>query len=149
MTPASLDLTVEGAEAHGLDAAAFERLANALLVAEGVDGECALGITFAGEAEMRALNAEHRSIDEVTDVLAFPLDGLDELPGGLERQLGDIVICHAQAARQAADAGVEPLAEVRTLLVHGLLHLLGYDHEADTGEMLARQDELSRSLPPL
>jgi probable rRNA maturation factor len=149
VTAASLDLTVEGAEAHGIAAAALERLASALLVAEGVGGECALGITFAGEAEMRALNAEYRSIDEVTDVLAFPLDGLDELCEGLERQLGDVVICHAQALRQAADAGVEPLAEVRTLLVHGLLHLLGYDHEADTGEMLARQDELKRSLPPL
>ena len=51
--------------------------------------------------------------------------------------------------RQAAEAGVEPLAEVRTLVLHGLLHLLGYDHEADAGEMLARQDELSGSLPPL
>ena len=96
---------------------------------------------------MRALNAEHRGLDEVTDVLAFPLDGLDELPPGLERQLGDVVVCFAQAARQAAEAGVETLAEVRTLVVHGLLHLLGHDHESDAGEMLARQDELSAVLP--
>ena len=98
---------------------------------------------------MRALNAEHRAIDEVTDVLSFPLDGLDELPPGLERQLGDVVICLAQAERQAAEAGVEPLAEVRTLVVHGLLHLLGHDHESDAGEMLARQDELNAALPLL
>jgi probable rRNA maturation factor len=144
-----LDLEVEGAEGHGLDPAAIERLAVALLAAEGVDGPCALGIAFVGEGEMQALNAEHRSIDEVTDVLAFPLDGLDELPEGLERQLGDVVICHAQAVRQAAEAGVEPLAEVRTLVLHGLLHLLEYDHEADAGEMLARQDELVAALPQL
>jgi probable rRNA maturation factor len=149
VTAASLDLTVEGAERHGFDPAALERLAITLLAAEGVEGECALGIAFVGEGEMRALNAEHRSLDEVTDVLAFPLDGLDELPAGLERQLGDVVICHAQAVRQAAEAGVDPLAEVRTLVLHGLLHLLGYDHEADAGEMLVRQGELSGSLPLL
>jgi probable rRNA maturation factor len=149
VTAASLDLTVEGAEEHGLDPAALERLAAALLAAEGVAGPCALGISFATEAGMRALNAEHRALDEVTDVLAFPLDGLEDLPPGLERQLGDVVICHAQALRQAAEAGVEPLAEVRTLVLHGLLHLLEYDHETDTGEMLARQDELSGLLPQL
>ena len=70
-------------------------------------------------------------------------------PTGLERQLGDVVICLAQAARQAGEAGVAPLDEVRTLVVHGALHLLGYDHEADDGAMLARQDELSAVLPAL
>jgi probable rRNA maturation factor len=149
VTAPALDLTVEGAEVHGLDPAALERLALALLAAEGVAGACALGIAFVGESEIRALNAEHRALDEVTDVLAFPLDGRDDLPTGLERQLGDVVICHAQAVRQAAEAGVEPAAEVRTLVLHGLLHLLGYDHEADAGEMLARQDELGVSLPQL
>jgi len=83
VTAASLDLTVEGAEEHGLDPAALERLAAALLAAEGVAGPCALGISFATEAGMRALNAEHRALDEVTDVLAFPLDGL----GGLTERL--------------------------------------------------------------
>jgi probable rRNA maturation factor len=149
VTAASLDLTVEGAEGHGLDPAALAALALALLAAEGIDGECALGIAFVDEGEMRALNAEHRGLDEVTDVLAFPLDGRDELPAELERQLGDVVVCHAQALRQAAEAGVEPLAELRTLVLHGLLHLLGYDHEVDAGEMLARQAELSSALPPL
>jgi probable rRNA maturation factor len=149
MTAGALDVTVEGAEVHGLDPVALERLAVALLAAEGVVDACALGIAIVGEAEMRTLNAEHRALAEVTDVLAFPLDGRDELPAGLERQLGDVVVCHAQAVRQAAEAGVEPLAEVRTLVLHGLLHLLEYDHEADAGEMLARQDALSVSLPQL
>ena len=67
-------------------------------------------------------------------MLAFPLDGLDDLPPGLERQLGDVVdLPSRRRVRQAAEAGVEPLAEVRTLVVHGLLHLLGHDHEADDG----------------
>ena len=149
MTPASLDLTVEGADRAGVDERALRDLALALLEAEGVDGPWALGIAFVGESEMQALNAEHRGLDEVTDVLAFPLDGRDELPPGLERQLGDVVVCPAQAVRQAEDAGVEPLAEMRTLVVHGLLHLLGHDHEVDAGEMLARQDELRAVLPPL
>jgi probable rRNA maturation factor len=98
---------------------------------------------------MQALNAEHRGLDEVTDVLSFPLDGRDELPAGLERQLGDVVVCPAQARRQAAEAGVAPLDEVRTLVVHGLLHLLGHDHEADRGEMLAREQQLRALLPQL
>ena len=149
MTPAALDLTVEGAAEHGLAEAALRDLAVALLAAEGVEGPCALGIEFVDEARMRALNSEHRAIDEVTDVLAFPLDELDDLPAGLERQLGDVVVCFAQAERQAAEAGVETPAEVRILVVHGLLHLLGHDHESDEGEMLARQDELSAVLPLL
>ncbi len=147
--PLALDLEVEGAERHGLDPAALRALAGAVLETEGVEGPCALGIAFAGESEMRALNAEHRDLDEVTDVLAFPLDGVDELPPGLERQLGDVVVCFEQAARQAADAGAEARAEVRTLVVHGLLHLLGHDHEADGGEMLARQTALIAVLPQL
>jgi probable rRNA maturation factor len=149
VTPAALDLTVEGAAEHGLDEAALRDLALALLAAEGVEAPCALGIAFVGEARMRALNAEHRGNDAVTDVLAFPLDELDELPPGLERQLGDVVVCFAQAERQAAEAGLATPAEVRTLVVHGLLHLLGHDHEGDAGEMLARQDELSAELPLL
>ena len=149
MTPGALDLTVEGADEAGVDPDALRTLTLALLEAEGVEGPSALGIAFVAESRMQELNAEHRELDEVTDVLAFPLDGRDDLPDGLERQLGDVVICSAQAARQAGEAGVPPLEEVRTLVVHGLLHLLGHDHEIDEGAMLARQDELRAVLPPL
>jgi probable rRNA maturation factor len=149
VTPPPLDLTVEGADEAGVGETSLRTLALALLEAEGIDGPWALGIEFVGESRMQALNAEHRELDEVTDVLAFPLDGRDQLPEGLERQLGDVVICHAQAVRQAGEAGVAPLDEVRTLVVHGLLHLLGHDHEIDDGAMLARQDELRALLPPL
>ena len=149
MTSGPLDLTVEGADEARSRRAALRALVLAVLEAEGVEGPWALGIAFVGESRMQALNAEHRGLDEVTDVLAFPLDGRDDLPDGLERQLGDVVVCHAQAVRQAGEAGVQPLDELRTLVVHGLLHLLGHDHEIDDGRMLARQDELRAALPPL
>ena len=80
---------------------------------------------------MAALNAAHRGKDEPTDVLSFPLDGLDALPDGLPRQLGDVVVCP-----ERAEADGTPIA---LLLVHGVLHLVGYDHEADNGDMLRRQ----------
>jgi probable rRNA maturation factor len=69
--------------------------------------------------EIRALKAEHLGIDEVTDALAFPIDGLDELPEGLPRQLGDVVVC-PQFVGEAWRAPV----------VHAVLHLLGHDHGA-------------------
>ena len=99
-----------------------------------------------GAQILRALNREHRGKDEVTDVLSFPIDGLEELPSGMDRQLGDVVIAPAQAARQATGGTG---SELRTLLVHGLLHLLEYDHETDDDVMLARQDALCEALPAL
>jgi len=93
-----------------------EKLASRVLAAEGVsDGE--LGIAWVGSDEMRALKREHLGIDEATDVLSFPLDGRDELAAGEPRALGDVVLC----PEVVGEAWREPL-------VHGLLHLLGYDH---------------------
>lgn len=94
-----------------------------------------VGLMVVGPDEMAAINGEHRAKPEPTDVLAFPIDGPDVADGwpvdGPAPELGDIVIC--------PDAAQDPLT---TLAVHGLLHLLGYDHETDDGEMLALQDEL-------
>jgi probable rRNA maturation factor len=107
------------------DEAAVE-LAKRVLAAEGVsDGE--LGICFVPADEMRALKRAHLGIDEATDVLSFPLDGLDELPEGVPRALGDVILCPQVVG-----------AEWREPLVHGLLHLLGYDHGDD---MEAREGE--------
>ena len=98
-----------------------------VLAREGVeDGD--LGLAFVAAAEMRALKREHLGIDEATDVLSFPLDGRDELPDGVPRQLGDVVLC----PDVVADGWRAPL-------VHGLLHLLGYAHGA---EMERREAEL-------
>jgi probable rRNA maturation factor len=111
-------IVVESANRSGVrvqDEAA-ESLARAVLAGEGVnDGE--LGVAWVGPDEMRALKREHLGVDEATDVLSFPLDGRDELPEGMPRALGDVVLC----PQVVGDAWRGPL-------VHGLLHLLGYDH---------------------
>ena len=107
---------VENRSGSEADEAAAVELARRVLAAEGVD-EGELGLTFVPPEESRALKQEHLGIDEATDVLSFPLDGRDELPDGLPRALGDLVIC----PQVVGDAWRQPL-------VHGLLHLLGYDH---------------------
>ncbi len=95
---------------------AAEEVALQVLMSEGVE-EGELGIAFVGSEEMRALKREHLGIDEATDVLSFPLDGRDALPDGVPRALGDVVLCPEVVG-----------AEWRAPLVHGLLHLLGYEH---------------------
>ena len=119
-------IVIETANRSGasVDERGAEALAERVLRAEGVtDGE--LGIAWVGEDEMRALKHEHLGIDEATDVLSFPLDGRDELPEGEPRALGDVVLC----PQVVGESWREPL-------VHGLLHLLGYDHGE---EMTARE----------
>ena len=113
-------LAVEVANRSGMevDEAAAVELARGVLRAEGIaDGE--LGLAFVGPEEMRELKRDHLGIDEATDVLSFPIDGRDELPEGLPRALGDVVLCPQVVGE-----------EWRAPLTHGLLHLLGYDHGA-------------------
>ena len=101
-----------------VDEAAAAALAQRVLAAEGIeDGE--LGLAFVPPDEIRELKRDHLGIDEETDVLSFPLDARDELPEGLPRALGDVVLC----PHVVGDAWQGPL-------VHGLLHLLGYEHGA-------------------
>jgi probable rRNA maturation factor len=124
-------ISVETSNRSGttVDDAAANELAQRVLTAEGVvDGE--LGIVFVGPDEIRALKRDHLGIDEETDGLSFPLDGKDELPDGVPRALGDVVLCPQVAGENW-----------RGPLVHGLLHLLGYEHGAD---MEARELEHSR-----
>jgi probable rRNA maturation factor len=110
-----------------VDEPAVVELCRRALAAEGVDdGE--LGVAFVSRDEIRTLKREHLGVDEVTDVLSFPLDGRDELPDGLPRQLGDVILCPDVVGE-----------EWRWPLVHGLLHLLGYDHGA---AMERRETEL-------
>ncbi len=116
-----------------VDERATSRAVAAALAAEAVAG-AELGVTYVGPDEMAALNAAHRGVATATDVLSFPIDERAPVPAGVPRQLGDVVVCPAVAAQDGT-----PIA---TLLVHGVLHLLGWDHERDAGEMLRRQSEL-------
>ena len=125
-----------------------------VLVEEGVHG-AEVAVTFVGERRIRDLNREHRGKDEVTDVLSFPLedwepadaagDGVEAVLSGSAGPpllLGDIVICARRALDQARDDDLPPSLEVAVLLTHGALHLLGYDHETDAGQMALRQAEV-------
>ena len=112
-----------------VDADSATELVRAVLASEGVeDGE--LGLHFVGPEEMRTLKREHLGVDEPTDVLSFPIDGRDRLPRGVPRQLGDAVLC----PQVVGEAWRQPL-------VHGLLHLLGYEHGADMEAREARWND--------
>ena len=101
-------------------------LARGVLASEGIrEGE--LGLAFVGPEEIRQLKREHLGIDEATDVLSFPIDGKEAVPEGVPRALGDVVLCPDVVGD-----------DWRGPLVHGLLHLLGYDHGR---EMEARERE--------
>jgi probable rRNA maturation factor len=119
-----IEVEVENRSGVPVDEDGAVELARLVMSGEGlVEGE--LGIAFVGSEEIRALKAEHLGLDEATDVLSFPIDGRDELPAGVPRALGDVVLC-PQVVGEAW----------RAPLVHGLLHLVGYEHG---GEMEARE----------
>jgi probable rRNA maturation factor len=105
-----------------------------------------LTIALVSDARMRALNLRYRGKDYATDVLSFPA-GTDQ-PGSQSRasslHLGDIVIARGVARRQARSAGHDGPEELRILALHGLLHLLGYDHERDDGQMARLERRLRR-----
>jgi len=105
-------------------------IAAALAAAHVRDGH--LAVEIVDEGRIRELNREHRGRDAPTDVLAFPIDGTG--PSAGPRELGDVAICP------------EHCSDVTEAAVHGVLHLCGYDHEADAGEMLALQAEVMAGL---
>ena len=110
--------------------------------------EAGISVLLVGDKRMRQLNLTYRGIDRTTDVLSFSqLEGISINSGNAD--LGDIVISPAQAARQAADRGVSFDQELALLLVHGLLHLIGYDHEKNryqAGKMKEKEKELLNAL---
>jgi probable rRNA maturation factor len=113
-----VDVEVSNLTRSVIDAEGASELARRVLAAEGVEhGE--VGLVFVSPERIAELKREHLGLAEPTDVLAFPIDGRDELPREVPRQLGDVVLCP------------EVVGEAwRGPLVHGLLHLLGYDHGA-------------------
>jgi probable rRNA maturation factor len=119
-----IEIEVDNRSGAEVDEQGAVELARSVLAGEGVAaGE--LGLAFVGPDESRALKREHLGVDEATDALAFPLDGLAALPDGMPRQLGDVVVCPDVVGE-----------EWQRPLVHALLHLVGYDHGP---EMEARE----------
>ena len=119
-----IEIQVDNRSGVRVDAGEVAVLCRRILAAEGIESGD-LGVALVAPAEMRTLKREHLGIDEPTDVLSFPIDGKNDLAPGLPRQLGDVVLCP------------EIVGEAwRPPLVHGLLHLLGYDH----GEEMERRD---------
>ena len=146
MITIELPSTIAASPGHALSKAGLARFLNLARAALGLDGE--VHVLLADDATLRRLNKKFRGKDKATDVLSFPASvttvffGDPEGPG----LAGDLAISLETAARQAARFGHTLRDEVRVLLLHGVLHLAGFDHEADQGEMAAREAELRREL---
>jgi len=109
-----------------------------VLIALRVDDDIhEVSIAIVDDEAMRSLNRKFRKKNKTTDVLTFPADDSDADPNAKGRPLGDIVISIDQARRQAMDQKHSLATEIRYLILHGVLHALGYDHETDDGEMNA------------
>lgn len=132
----AFDVVLLGSARLGIRRGAVRRWLTAL-VRKVAPSARSLGVRFCADAAMRSLNRQRRGKDQTTDVLSFP--GGDTPEG---YHLGDIVISVPQARRQAEAAGHSLPREIRILLLHGVLHCLGYDHETDDGTM----DRLERRL---
>ncbi len=131
----------------GVTARAVRRDAERAIVALG-EASSELTVSLVGDVEMQSLNRDYRGKDHPTDVLAFATREGVRIPGD-ENQLGDVIISLDTAARQARERGHSVAEEVRTLLVHGILHLLGYDHERSVAEarrMKAKERRLVQVL---
>jgi probable rRNA maturation factor len=141
----SLRILVDDRQGDAVDVDALVALAREVLEGEGVrDAE--LSVSFVTEDEIAELHERYLGEEGPTDVLSFPLDAEDEAEDGT-RLLGDVVIAPSMAA---AANPADPAAELRLLIVHGVLHLLGHDHmeHADKAEMWARQERYAGIVVP-
>ena len=135
-----------------IDLDRWQSLASAVLLAEGVEGECEMSVMFVDEDTITDLNLRFMGSDGPTDVLSFPIDGADVDGTGADeatvRFVGDIVVCPAVAFANAPDHAGTERDELALLLVHGSLHLLGHDHaEVDErAEMWAAEQRLLSAL---
>lgn len=148
MATAEMEIAIVARQrAHRVPVARLTAFARRLIRTVPPGAADALTIVLAGDATVRTLNRTFRGKDETTDVLSFPGGG-ERCPDGT-CPLGEVVISVAQAARQAAAEGHSLARELRVLLIHGYLHLLGYDHEVDDGSMMRLQARVTRRLLPV
>lgn len=139
--------SVPEAFAGAVELGTLTRVGTAILEAEGRTGVHEVELSVVDEDEVQRLNQEFRGLDEVTDVLSFPLhehgedDAFFAVPPDEVDRLGDLVICLPRAVEQAAEFGHSPRREIAYLFAHGLLHLLGYDHELEEERRAMRERE--------
>lgn len=104
--------------------------------------KCSVSVSFVDKDEIKRMNKTHRGIDKVTDVLSFPqFENIGEAPTDTDILLGDVVICPEVAAEQAEEYGHSQMRELLYLFTHSILHLLGYDHEAEDEKAVMRDKE--------
>lgn len=130
---------------HAIDRQAAANLAGAVLDRIGQQ-DSELTITFIRDAAMRKLNRDYRGKDNPTDVLSFAYHESDDGFAESDAHLGDVVISVETAARYAAEFGLTFEREIEHLIIHGTLHLAGYDHETDNGEMNRLERKLRKEL---
>jgi len=128
-------------EPEPLDLAAFEHLAEFVLVREDVPEASELSVAIVDLEEMTSLNQAYRQESGATDVLSFPCDDPCAIDSDEPITLGDVVIAPTVAERQAEEYGHTVEEELNLLLVHGVLHLLGYEHETDSGATVMQERE--------
>ncbi len=154
--PEEIEIFVEE-EFRGLvDEGWARRIVQTVLKAEGVAPPYEVSLVFTNSETVRRLNRDYRGVDETTDVLAFCMLSQNEAdssfalpPDGVTR-LGEVIISYPQAVEQASEQGHSSERELALLIIHGILHLLGYDHEEaeEESKMRARERELlERCLP--
>jgi len=149
-----VNLDIGEAFAGQLNEAALLAAASAALLAEGLDGQTIeLSVAISDDAEVQELNRQYRGVDATTDVLSFATEEASKdfefkLPPGetvsegtTTRYLGDIIISYPQAERQAPEFGNSSQRETQELLIHGVFHLLGYDHEEPVEREIMRAKE--------
>ena len=142
----NLDLEIRDGVEFPLSEDELTSICDTVLAEEGVTRPCYVSVSVVDDGEMRDLNLEWRDKDAATDVISLECERPDDpdLAEGEPCELGDIVLAPAFIAEQAKRYGTTPADECRLLFVHGLLHLLGYDHleEDEAVVMEAREDEL-------
>jgi probable rRNA maturation factor len=154
MSAPAAAIEITGSALDAVDAADREAVlaaAGFACAALGLHPECELSVAFVDDDEMAALHLEWMDLPGATDVLSFPMDELRPVPPGgqaVPGVLGDLVLAPAFVARQAADHGVTVADELRLLTVHGVLHLVGFDHAEpdEEREMFALQDRILSDL---
>jgi probable rRNA maturation factor len=151
-----IEIFVEGEFRGVVDGGWVKKIVRQVLKAEGVAPPYEVSLVFTNSEKVQRLNRDYRGVDEPTDVLAFymlPQKGADSSfalpPDGVTR-LGEVIISYPQAVAQAKEQGHSPERELALLIVHGILHLLGYDHEEPEKESRMRERErelLEKCLP--